>query len=111
MRSGFTLIELVIVIAIGVVILSVVGCEDDHAAALSSAKEVASNYDDVKSVTCVNKDSDNDGYCSCTIYRESGPESLECGCQKWGLNKTRGCKAAQYKIRGKTKHTHTHYGD
>jgi hypothetical protein len=80
------------------------GCNmADHDKAVSAAKKYAKNVPDATgNVDCVAKDSDGDGYVSCTIFRKEGdPVAVECGAEKWcGCNCAEGCKAAQPKIKG-----------
>lgn len=100
-ESGLTLGELLICVAVVLIIGSAViggigSCGADYAAALKAATEYADNLGEIKSLTCASQDSDGDGYCSCDLITEKGEIlTLDCGCQRYGCVKARGCKLTQ----------------
>lgn len=85
-RAGFTLIELMIAIAIiGVLVImvmtTVVRCSSSHASADQEAKKWAEGMGyTIKGLSCVDYDSDGDGYVSCTVNvdQSTTPIAIEC---------------------------------
>lgn len=69
---------------------------------IGEAKKSADAYaqrnwgEDVKSVECMTKDSDSDGYVSCTVLLKSAPAQpvpIECGTER-GMSCNSGCRVA-----------------
>lgn len=87
MRKAFTLIEILVVVAIVAILIAVViggarGCAGRGAAAEDSMREyVGKLYPgrEIIGVSCTNVDTDGDGYISCTatIDTDNGPEVVE----------------------------------
>ena len=80
---------------IGLLLVMLVGCaKADFEAAKKSAEEYSKNVPNATGVSCVQSDSDGDGYCSCTIFRkDEDPLAIECGCEVRCLwNCASGCK-------------------
>ena len=80
---------------IAIVCMALVACartkpEEANKAAAEYIKRVpgATGYE------CAATDSDDNGYCSCTVFRgEQDPMAIECGCERWCIwNCARGCK-------------------
>lgn len=103
--KGYTLIEVMIVVMIVGIFLvvvagiasSVLGVNGNHEEAVKAAEEFAKNVPGVVKTECVQFDSDNDGYISCTLFREKAdPMFIECA-KKWTLNK--GCRAPKMTVR------------
>jgi prepilin-type N-terminal cleavage/methylation domain-containing protein len=99
---GFTLIELLIVVAIigiiGVVVIGFIfrSCSGSQGTAESEARKYGTSLGlEVKGVSCTNRDTDGDGYVSCSIsYTDNGKISImpvECA-SRWQINNS-GCKA------------------
>lgn len=97
--KGYTVIEILIVMAIAGIFLIVIagflancmGWNGNQEAAQKAAEEFAKEVPNVKRVECVRFDTDNDGYISCTLFRDNAdPLPIECA-KKWTLNK--GCRA------------------
>lgn len=79
-------------------------CSHDWEQAERDAKKFAKKIPgSTGEVDCAHKDSDGDGYCSCTVFMEDGETvPIECGCEKWCFNCSEGCKRVEgIKIRGK----------
>lgn len=100
-NRGFTLIELMIVVAIIGIVLVLVGwfafrgCTSNEGTADEEARKYATQLGlEVKGVSCTNQDTDHDGYVSCSIsHIENGKLSImpvECA-TKFSMNN--GCKA------------------
>jgi len=100
---GFTLMELIIVVAIIGVIAAIVGfgitkCSSSRSTAEDEAREYASKMGmTIKGVSCMNRDTDGDGYVSCTLNAvekdgKENPIPIECAA-KWSYNND-GCKEA-----------------
>lgn len=53
-------------------------------------------------VQCMDRDTDGDGYCSCSVFmKDAPPVAVECGCDSWQvLFPPDGCRMAQFKVRG-----------
>lgn len=102
-KRGFTLIELIITVTILIVVVAIVGvavggcvgCGGDKAKATDSAKAWAEAMGITpKGVSCVDHDTDGDGYVSCTVSEASKDggtkmHSLECA-HSWSWNS--GCR-------------------
>ena len=81
------------VMAIGLllVVLSLVGCEDAEqraqrmALTTDSARRFAQGFEGVRGVECSPRDSDHDGYVTCTVFLENNDfRNIECttdGCK------------------------------
>jgi hypothetical protein len=100
---GFTAIELIIIVALFGVFSVLVGMQVITCASSQGlAEEEARNYAakmrlTLKGVSCMNRDTDGDGYVSCTlnVVEKDGSTSLvpiECAA-KWTYN-NEGCKEA-----------------
>lgn len=105
-QKGLTLVELIIIVAIvgvlGAILFgSLRGCSVDVDAAQQAADEFKDNVPGAINAVCVAQDSDNDGYCSCTVFRKEGldPMALECGCETACIRCSRGCKMALPKFK------------
>ena len=97
-QKGATLIEIVIgmavtCIAIVAIIYFVVGRVSDEKKAKKAAQEYASKLENATGeVLCTSRDTDGDGYCSCSIFlKGGGTKDLECGCNMFAS----GCKPAK----------------
>ncbi len=68
--------------------------ENDWQAAESSAKEFATKLPNATGdVSCAHKDTDGDGYCSCTAFLKDGSvQPLDCGCDIYCIRCAEGCK-------------------
>lgn len=100
---GFTLIELIIVVAVIGVLVGLVGigvtkCSSSQGTAEEEARAYASKMGmEIKGLSCMNRDTDGDGYVSCTlnVVEKDGkttPVPIECAA-KWSYN-NEGCKEA-----------------
>lgn len=100
---GFTLMELIIVVAILGVFVTIAGfgitkCSSSRDTAEEEARAYASKMGmTIKGVSCMNRDTDGDGYVSCTlnVVEKDGKENpipIECAA-KWSYNND-GCKEA-----------------
>lgn len=87
--------------------LTLLSCRQpsDYRAAEKSAHEFIQHIDNAKDVSCTQVDTDNDGYCTCTVFRKDGlePMSIQCGCAPepqgcWSSPPARGCKITQPKM-------------
>lgn len=98
---GFTLAELIIVVAIIGVLVAMVGfgvtkCSSSQGTAEEEARAYAQKMGmKIKGVSCMNRDTDGDGYVSCTLNVIEKDESMtpipiECAA-KWSYN-NEGCK-------------------
>lgn len=99
------LIELVIAAAIlGIIVAGVGGCESDWKKAEASAREFVKNVPgSTGSVSCTHKDTDGDGYCGCSIFKENGDIiRIDCGCEKYCFVCAEGCKLVEQFKSGKT---------
>lgn len=106
-NRGFTLIELMIVVAIiGVVIAITVGtvlrsCSSSGDEAAAEARKYAQSLGlEIKGVSCTDRDTDNDGYVSCSVsHNDNGKLEImpvECAV-RWGMNN--GCKSPKQIVR------------
>lgn len=76
-------------------LLVLASCQNTNkAAADASAKEYIKNIDGAKSVSCVDIDTDDDGYVSCTVFfaGDREPMQIQCGSETYCINCARGCK-------------------
>jgi len=107
-QKGFTLIELIIVAAIvgivGVLAFSMVGsCAGNKTEAKAAAKQWAIDMGlDPKGVTCVNRDTNGDGYVSCNVsYSDSRGDlqvrAVECAAG-WASFNNDGCRTPAVKV-------------
>lgn len=73
--------------------LLLASCSYDVGRAKQSAQEFSTNIPGATGISCVATDSNDDGYCSCTVFRgEKAPVALECGCETMCLRCAEGCK-------------------
>lgn len=111
MRKGFSLVELVIVIAIIGVFCALiggglgVGCQspsDIEGSAERNAKDFAAKMGiKYEGLSCSGSDSDHDGYVSCTFNMGEGKiQSFECGYDQVGavMGQNTGCKEKMLKV-------------
>lgn len=78
------------------IIFSISCARANSDAANESAIEFSKNFKNSTSVSCTQTDSDNDGYCGCTVFTDSDPISIECGCERICIfNCARGCKVVE----------------
>lgn len=107
-QAGATAIELAGAVIIAfVLIVSILGATGNGCACPSSktadteddARTFARNTgDEITGVSCVDRDTDGDGYVSCTVFRRGkDPLAIECA-RGWTMN--RGCKLAKWKVNG-----------
>lgn len=97
---GFSLFELLIVIfVLGIIcaggMYALRGCQSNSGTAEEEAQAYAKKLGlEVVGVSCTDKDSDDDGYVSCSVsHKENGKlaiQPVECA-TKWSVNS--GCKA------------------
>lgn len=99
MKKGFTLIEILIVVAViavlGVIVVSAVLTMDVDGKPTARTWAADMGYE-IAALTCVSRDSDADGYVSCMVKTSEG-EVFNLECQYWGHGQS--CKAPQPKIR------------
>lgn len=71
-----------------------VACEDDWRQAEIDAREFTLNIPgSTGKVSCAKKDTDGDGYCSCSVFMSDGSITpIDCGCEKQCFHCTEGCK-------------------
>lgn len=104
-NKGFTLVEVLIVIAIIAIVLTIIagalgsGCNDypkNKPSADYYAMEFAKKMGgEVTGVVCVAQDTDGDGYVSCTVFRKDrDPFAIECASQ---FTYNQGCKMPKMK--------------
>ncbi len=97
-RSLVTFIHVLVVI--GVVLIAGVSfsqCAKGNGDAHRDALQWASQISDATQVTCTERDTDGDGYISCTVFRrEMDPIFIECAT---GVAWTSGCRAPKAVIR------------
>jgi hypothetical protein len=68
----------------------------DSSIAKKAVEEYAKNFPDATGTDCAGYDTDDDGYCSCTVFRgEKSPIRIDCGCEIHCLNCARGCKVVE----------------
>ena len=76
-----------------------ISCNPDWRGAEKYATEFSKDIPNARGVSCVRKDTDNDGWCSCTIFGKQ-LTAVECGCERFCLfNCASGCKLSLPKIR------------
>lgn len=98
-RSGLTLIELIIIVVIlaivaGIAWFAITSLRNSKELATQEAKAFAAEMKlQAESISCAERDTDSDGYVSCTISIQDGGrrrlEAIECAA-KWTLND--GCR-------------------
>ncbi len=78
------------------------GCRTVKSQSMKQVESEAADFarrmspDHVRGVACVNRDSDSDGYVSCTVFRDDAPPlAIEC----LYLEGESGCKIAVPKVR------------
>lgn len=74
--------------------VALVACNtSDHSEAVNAARSFSKNISDATGVDCAERDTDHDGYCTCTVFRrEHDPLRIDCGCERYCFNCVRGCK-------------------
>ena len=95
---GIALGTVVVIIVIAMV-CSFIG--PDWKEAEGHAKQFSKNISGARNVSCVKKDTDGDGWCSCTIFGDQ-IVPVDCGCERFCLtNCAEGCKISQPRMRSK----------
>lgn len=90
-NKGFTVFELMVTVVFCLIVISLVsygigGCGPDAEKANKLAQDFAKHIPGTTgSVTCMNRDSDGDGYCRCTIFTQTGYDLIECDCRRYCL--------------------------
>lgn len=75
-----------------ILVLGLVGCGYDIERAENSANEFMTNFPGATVASCVETDSDGDGYCACTIFTPTERIAVECGCERGCIFCAKGCK-------------------
>ncbi len=106
MRKGFTVIEAMVIIGIIAVLGLIVfqgftSCRDSRDKATDEANKFLAELGiKAHGVSCAQRDSDNDGYVSCTASVEEGGKMkmmpIECA-SNWSWND--GCRLPKFQIR------------
>jgi prepilin-type N-terminal cleavage/methylation domain-containing protein len=97
MKNGFTLVEVFIavtvLVVVGAFLLRVTGAGGGESVE-KEASAFAKNISPDAKVTCVDIDSDGDGYVSCTVFPPEGkpPVAIECASS---YSPNNGCRIAQ----------------
>lgn len=100
-RKAFTLIELMIVFCLLAIVVVIGTCIATRVQKSYVSKDYAQEFSKqldgvVTGTDCVDRDTDGDGYVTCTVFRkDKDPLSILCAA-KWSLNK--GCKMALPRI-------------
>lgn len=84
-------------------ILLLAACSSDWQKAERSAKEFAEKLAAATGkVSCTHQDTDDDGYCSCTVFMQDGSTmAIDCGCERLCLFRcAEGCKVVE-RLKGK----------
>jgi hypothetical protein len=83
-----------IVLTLLLTVAALCSCKDNWQEAEQSAKEYVKKLPGATGeVECAHKDSDGDGYCSCSAFMKDGSiTALDCGCERYCYNCATGCK-------------------
>lgn len=90
------------------VLLAFTQCQYDWQRAEKAAKQFAAQVPGATGkAICTHTDSDDDGYCACSVFLEDGSVlRIDCGCEKYCVICAEGCKVVEgFKVQGGQKTT------